>query len=57
VNVVNCTCFFRACLTHAAAEHPTEGTAATKELGKQIFGIHASAGAALLKPLFAILIV
>jgi hypothetical protein len=54
---MNCTCFFRACLAHPAAEHPTERAAATKELSKQVFSIHAGAGAALFKPLFAILII
>jgi len=48
VNVVDGTCFLWACFAHSTAKHPAKGTSATEKLGEQIFGVHASAAAALL---------
>lgn len=59
VHVVDCTGLLRALITHAAAEHSTEGAAAAaaEELREQILGVHATATASVLQAFLAELII
>lgn len=57
VDVVDGASLLGTGFTHAAAEHATKAAAAAEELREEVFCVHASAHAALLKSLFTILIV
>lgn len=59
VYVVDCAGLLRALVTHATAEHSTEGAAAAaaEELREQILGVHAAATTAVLQAFFTELII
>lgn len=61
VNVVDCAGLLWAGVTHATAEHSTEGTAAAaaaaEELREQVLGVHATTAAAMLQALLTELVI
>jgi hypothetical protein len=57
VHMVNCACFLRTSISHATTEHTAKCAATTKELRKEVFGIHATCATSLLKAFLSILII
>jgi hypothetical protein len=57
VDVVNRPGFLGALLTHAAAKHTAERTAAAEKLGKEILSVHSGTAGTALEAFFTILIV